>query len=57
MKNHLKYAIAALTLLSSLGLGSMAQADNSVQQQASAPQVVSVQLAWQRVGAPTSLEG
>jgi hypothetical protein len=57
MKNHLKYAIAAFTLLSSLGLGSMAQADHSVQQQASAPQVVSVQLAWQRVGAPTSLEG
>ncbi len=56
MKTHLKYAIAGLALLASLGLGSAAQAGTSTPQ-ASTQQVVIGPLAWQRVGAPTSMEG
>lgn len=57
MKNHFKYAITSLALLAGLGLGSAVQAENSTQQQASSQQVVIVILAWQRVGAPISMEG
>lgn len=61
MKNHLKYVIASFALLACLGLGSSAQAENSTQP-ATAQQSESVKppvglLAWQRVGAPLSLEG
>ena len=65
MKSHLKYAIAGLALLASLSLVNTVRAENSTPQAtaATAPQNVSVQqtvigpLAWQRVGAPISLEG
>jgi hypothetical protein len=53
---HLKYAFASLALLAGLGLASPAQAENSTQPQASSQQVVIVLLAWQRVGAPISME-
>jgi hypothetical protein len=59
MKNrlltHLKYAFASLALLAGLGLGSPVQAEDSAPQ-ASTQQSVTV-LAWQRVGAPISMEG
>jgi len=56
MKTHLKYAIAGFALLASLSLGSAAQAENSAPP-ASVQPPVNVHLAWQRVGAPISLEG
>jgi hypothetical protein len=60
MKNrlltHLKYALASVALLAGLGLGSPAHAEISTQQQASSQPVVVVILAWQRVGAPISME-
>ncbi len=56
MKTHLKYAIAGLALLASLGLGSTVRAENTAPQ-ASTQQVVIGPLAWQRVGAPISMEG
>ena len=62
MKTHLKYAIAGLALLASLGPGNTARAENSAPQPTS-QQSVSVQqpvigpIAWQRVGAPISMEG
>ena len=55
MKTHLKYALAGLALLAGLGFGSTVQAENSIQQ-ATTPPVVVIQLAWQRVGAPISME-
>lgn len=57
MKTHLKYALAGLVLLAGFGLGSVVQADNSAVQQAAVQPVVIVHLAWQRVGAPISMEG
>lgn len=57
MKNHLKYAIAGLALLAGLALGGFARAENSAAQPSAAQAVVIVHLAWQRVGAPISLEG
>jgi hypothetical protein len=62
MKTHLKYAIAGLALLASLSLGNTVRAENSTPQ-TTAQQSVSVQppvigpIAWQRVGAPISMEG
>jgi hypothetical protein len=50
MKTHLKYAIAGLALLANLSLGNTARAV-SVQQPVIGP------IAWQRVGAPISMEG
>jgi hypothetical protein len=62
MKNHLKYVIASLALLTSLGLNSAVRATENAQpvaaqQSSSAQPAVIGPLAWQRVGAPTSLEG
>ncbi|OYY93852.1 MAG: hypothetical protein B7Y41_09125 [Hydrogenophilales bacterium 28-61-23] len=60
MNTHLKYLIAGLALSASLGLGNTAlaaaQAENN-SPQANTPQVAPIQLAWQRVGAPISMEG
>jgi hypothetical protein len=56
MINHLKYAIAGLALLASLGLGSPVRAENSAPQ-ANVQTSAVVLLAWQRVGAPISMEG
>ena len=59
MKTHLKFAIAGFALL--LSLGSSAQAASNPPQaaapQATTQQVVIGPLAWQRVGAPISMEG
>lgn len=57
MKTHLKSALAGLVLLAGLGLGSVVQADHSAAQQSAAQPEVIVHLAWQRVGAPISMEG
>lgn len=56
MQTHLKYALAGLVLLAGLGLESPAQAADSAPQVVSSPQVAVVHLAWQRVGAPISME-
>jgi|APIni6443716594_1056825.scaffolds.fasta_scaffold2728844_1 hypothetical protein len=60
MKTHLKYLIAGLALLISLGLGNTAQATQtaiSASQPTGTQSVALVQLAWQRVGTPLSLQG
>lgn len=58
VKTHLKYAIAGLALLASLGLTSTVRAENSAPQVSVQPEKIVIgPLAWQRVGSPISLEG
>ena len=61
MKTRLIQIAALLLMLGGTGLASAAEAESTRQVQTSAPATAPaeavVQLAWQRVGSPESLEG